>query len=34
VISPTYGLPIRAPEELFDVAVDPQSGNLYAVWEN
>src|SRR3954454_15211661 len=34
VITPTYGQPIRAPEELFDVAVDPQNGNLYAVWES
>src|SRR3954447_2808873 len=33
VITPTYGEPIRAPEELFDVAVDPQNGNLYAEWE-
>ena len=34
VITPTYGQPIRAPEELFDVAVDPQNGNLYAAWES
>ena len=34
VTTPTYGEPIRAPEELFDVAVDPQNGNLYAAWES
>ena len=34
VITPTYGEPVRAPEELFDVAVDPKNGNLYVVWES
>ena len=34
VITPTYGEPVRAPEELFDVAADPKNGNLYVVWES
>ena len=34
VRTPTYGEPVRAPEELFDVAVDPRNGNLYVVWES
>jgi len=28
------GVPIRGGEELFDVAVDPKRGTLYAVWQD
>ncbi|MCP4628266.1 MAG: exo-alpha-sialidase [bacterium] len=31
---PDMGMPIRGGEELFDVAVDPRRGTLYAVWQD
>ena len=34
VIEPDSGLPLRAGDFLYDVAVDPGSGTLYAVWQD
>ncbi len=34
VPNPDGGLGIRAPYYFFDVAVDPASGNVYAVWQD
>jgi hypothetical protein len=34
VPDPDGGNPIKAPNPLFDVAVDPTNGNLYAVWQD
>ncbi len=31
---PNTGLYVRGGDSLFDVAVDPSSGNLYAVWQD
>ena len=34
LVDPDLGMPIRGGEELFDVAVDPKRGTLYAVWQD
>ena len=34
LVEPDSGDPIRGGEELFDVAVDPARGTLYAVWQD
>jgi len=34
LVDPDMGVPIRGGEELFDVAVDPRRGRLYAVWQD
>lgn len=34
IVTPDDGLPIRDANVLFDVAVDPGNGNLYAVWQD
>ena len=34
LVDPDLGMPIRGGEELFDVAVDPRRGTLYAVWQD
>jgi hypothetical protein len=34
VTDPDTGTPLRTADVLFDVAVDPKSGTLYAVWQD
>jgi hypothetical protein len=34
VVTPDNGTPVRAAAVLFDVAVDPNTGTLYAVWQD
>jgi hypothetical protein len=34
VVTPDFQLPVRDASVLFDVAVDPNSGALYAVWQD
>jgi hypothetical protein len=33
-VDPDTGLPVRTADFIFDAAVDPTNGNLYAVWED
>jgi hypothetical protein len=33
-VTPDLGIPVRDGSILFDVAVDPTDGNLYAVWQD
>ena len=33
-VTPDAGTPVRDASVLFDVAVDPDNGNLYAVWQD
>lgn len=33
-VTPDLGIPVRDGSILFDVAVDPGNGNLYAVWQD
>ncbi len=34
VSDPDTGAPLRSADSLFDVAVDPTNGTLYAVWQD
>ena len=34
MVTPDLGIPVRDASILFDVAVDPNSGALYAVWQD